>query len=474
MENLEIPALIPLTEEGEQDCACGRESASASLFPSKESNQFSLLMPLNQSSGLYRKDLGHGWALFHNPSKFSPPSILNSSACTLVDAFQSPISPERAIQMTGLPLEASASFLKEAVQAGLLVPADGSSELEEPPNPHALTLWLALTFNCNLSCRYCYVPSMPLSMTEGEGKRAVDWAIAKLKEQGLKALKIKYAGGEPLLCFDLLKAIHEYAQRKAWEENLELREVVLTNGTLLEHETLAFLREEGIAVMLSIDGLGSEQGLLRPLAGGGDSLPLVLRAIELAQSEGSKLFLSATVTSLNLEGLPKLADLAMDLGGPLSLNFYRPNGVGVALLPNPGQLIKVFREIGELVKERLGQGKGPAPNLDLIHPASPSPYPCQGGISFFAFGPGGAFAPCPMLLGKSSASFKPSPVDEDPHCWACFWRYLCGGGCPLLRNHHYCQAYRELIPLWLELKAQAQRVMITLARRLPRALHAFA
>ncbi len=456
MDNLEIPALIPLTEEGEQDCACGRESTSASWFSSEESNQFSLLMPLKQSPGLYRKDLGHGQTLFYNPSKFSPPSLVNSSACTLLDAFQSPIPPERAIKITGLPLEDSVSFLKEAVGAGLLVSAEGSSEFEKLPNPPALTIWLALTFNCNLSCHYCYVSSTPLNMTEEEGKRAVDWAIAKLKEQGLKALKIKYAGGEPLLYFDLLKAIHEYAKRKVWEENVELTEVVLTNGTLLERETLAFLKGEGIAVMLSLDGLGSEQGLLRPFADGGDSLPLVLRAIELAQSEGARLFLSATVTHLNLEGLPKLVDLAMDLGWPLSLNFYRPDGRGDALLPNPGRLIEVFRGIGELVRERLSQGKGPVPNLDLIHLASPSPYPCQSGISFFAFGPGGTFAPCPVLLGKGDESFRPLPVDAVPHCRACTWRYLCGGGCPLLRDRHYCQVYRELIPLWLELKAQAQ------------------
>ena len=457
MENTEIPFLIPLAEEGEQDCACGRESASASRFSSQEGNQFSLLMPLKQPYGLYRKDLGHGWALFYNPSKFSPPSVLNSSACTLVDAFQSPISPERALQLTGLPLEASASFLKEAVQAGLLVSADGSSEFEGPPNPPAFTLWLALTFNCNLRCRYCYVPRMPLSMTEGEGKKAVDWAIAKLREQGLKALKIKYAGGEPLLHFDLLKAIHEYARRRAWEENVELTEIVLTNGTLLDREALSFLKGEGIAVMLSLDSLSSEQGLLRPLADGGDSLPLVLQAIELAQSEGARLFLSATVTSLNLEGLPELVDLTMDLGWPLSLNFYRPNGGGGALRTKPGRLIEVFREIGELVKGRLAQGKGPVPNLDLIHLSSPSPYPCQGGISFFAFGPGGAFATCPMLLGKENASLRPLLVDEDPHCRACSWRYLCGGGCSLIGGHYYCQAYRELIPLWLELKAQAQK-----------------
>ncbi len=458
MENLEVPTLTPLTEEGEQDCACGRESASAPGFALEESNQFSLLMPLKQSPGLYRKDLGNGLTLFYNPSKFAPPSILNSSACTLLDAFQRPVSPERVLQITGLPLEASASFLKEAVKAGLLVSANGPSGFETFPKPTALTLWLALTFNCNLRCRYCYVTSAPLSMTEEEGKRAIDWAIAKLKEQGLKALKIKYGGGEPLLHFELLKAIHGYAKYRAWEEDVELTEVVLTNGTLLGREALSFLKGEGIAVMLSLDSLGAEQGFLRPLANGEDSLPSVLRAIELALNEGSRLFLSATVTSLNLEGLPRLVYLAMDLGWPLSLNFYRPNGTDLTLSPDLGRLIEAFRELGELVRERLGQGKGLVPNLDLIHPASPSPYPCQGGNTFFAFGPGGAFAPCPMLLGRGSGAFKPLPVDEDPLCRDCLWRHLCGGGCRLLKGHYYCKAYRELIPVWLELKAQAQKV----------------
>ncbi len=458
----EIPLLLPLAEEGEQDCACGRESASFPDFAPGKTPELSLSTPLRHPPGLYWKELDQEHSLAYNPQGFSPPHVLNHTADRILNAFRRPLTPEEASRALGLPLDALLPVLQEMAEAGLLIPASDSPAPQATLSHSGLVLWLALTFNCNLRCRYCYVPLSPLDMTEEDGRKAVDWAIGKLRERGWKRLKLKYAGGEPLLRFDLLKSVHGYARRKAQEAGVTLREVVITNGTLLEPDILSFLRDEGIAIVLSIDGLGPEHGYLRPSADGEDSLPLVLRALDLALKANCSLSLLATITSANLAGIPELVGFAMDLGLPLSLNFCRSSRADDPLLPAPEGLVRVLRGAWGVARGKLSQGKGPIPVLDLIHLASPSPYPCRAGLNFFAFGPGGTSASCPMLLGKSGGfSFKPSPVEANAHCRWCRWRYLCGGGCPLSGDaHRYCLVYRELIPLWLELEASEAKALL--------------
>ncbi len=417
--NPEAPFLLPLLENGEQDCACGRESAYCLPYPSVESLQFSLFKPF------YHAELGNGYSIFYNPLSLYPPWILNPTARI---------------------------FLEDSLNSHH---SNFSSPIPHPPRE--FTIWLALTFNCNLRCRYCYVELSRSNMAEEEGKKAIDWAIRNLQKKGMTSLKIKYAGGEPLLCFDLLKNLHEYARRTAKEKGLAIKEIILTNGTLLKQETISFLQGEGIALMISLDSLGWAQGFLRPLADGGDSLPQVLRTIEIALKENCQLFLSTTVTSVNFREIPGLVNFAMELGVPLSLNLYRFTERSNQLQPPTGELIKVLREAGGIVRKHLNLKGGPVPTMDLLHLARPSPYPCQAGFTFFALGPNGAFASCPMLLKERVRNLCTfALIDADEHCRECNWRYLCGGGCPLLKStHYYCKVYREIIPLWLELEGLA-------------------
>lgn len=120
-------------------------------------------------------------------------------------------------------------------------------------------LVLELTWQCNLRCEYC-IYSEHYRETRGYGnqrmtfetaKRAIDMFLARSSRA--KDRCIAFFGGEPLLCFPLLKACVEYADSVVQDSrNLNYR--ITTNGTLLTPEVVSFLVKNEVRIGISLDG----------------------------------------------------------------------------------------------------------------------------------------------------------------------------------------------------------------------------
>ena len=75
---------------------------------------------------------------------------------------------------------------------------------------------LSLTHNCNLSCRYCYSGrKFEKEMSFVTAQKIVDFAmnITPINQK----IEFSFFGGEPLLCFDLIKQIIDYIRGKERE-----------------------------------------------------------------------------------------------------------------------------------------------------------------------------------------------------------------------------------------------------------------
>ncbi len=123
---------------------------------------------------------------------------------------------------------------------------------------HRRLLTLELTHQCNLACKYCVFgehynqtrDANSESMSLDIAKQAVtDFLNHKPKEAG-----IGFYGGEPLLEFNLLKAVVFYAESLSRDSNMDVRFSVTTNGTLLTDEKIHFLALHKFSVMISLDG----------------------------------------------------------------------------------------------------------------------------------------------------------------------------------------------------------------------------
>lgn len=132
----------------------------------------------------------------------------------------------------------------------------GSDRLPPACGPTALrNAEVVLTSRCNLACGYCYQNAKRAGRMEWETLRAaVDLLLASQQPQ----VRLLLYGGEPLLELPLIRRAVEYAegQRPAGKE---IRFVLITNGTLLDAQTAAFLEARRFKVQLSFDGVPAAQ-----------------------------------------------------------------------------------------------------------------------------------------------------------------------------------------------------------------------
>lgn len=116
---------------------------------------------------------------------------------------------------------------------------------------------LMLTYGCNLNCVYCFekYKDPHKRMSIATAKSIVDKEIHRIHDLNQDAvLKFDLFGGEPLLCFPLIKELCEWA----WQQDYPLQYYfsITTNGTLLNDNIKDWLRQhkERISLVMSIDG----------------------------------------------------------------------------------------------------------------------------------------------------------------------------------------------------------------------------
>lgn len=162
-------------------------------------------------------------------------------------------------------------------------------------------LSVVATSACNLACGYCYRRcAAPRSLAWPDLKRTLDWA----RDPPGGALEVVFTGGEPLLVPGLLRRAVRYLRRPA-TPGPPVTVRVLSNGTLLDEDLLAFLRDHDVHLNLSCDGVAAAQerrgrGTWRRLDG-----LLAVAAARHPRWFETRLQVTATVTGANL---PYLAD----------------------------------------------------------------------------------------------------------------------------------------------------------------------
>ena len=104
-------------------------------------------------------------------------------------------------------------------------------------------LYIYTTWNCNFKCIHCWVDGGEQT-NEFVKKEDLFELIRQGINMGLK--QIKWTGGEPLLCWELIKeTILAFPN---------IRYFIESNGYLLDEEKIVFLREHKVAIAISLNG----------------------------------------------------------------------------------------------------------------------------------------------------------------------------------------------------------------------------
>lgn len=109
-----------------------------------------------------------------------------------------------------------------------------------------------MTNKCNLNCIYCQAQDHNAYqkgfMTKAVAFKAIDIAL----ESPSQHLSFEFQGGEPLLNFNVIKAMIEYAE--ANKKNKIIDYTIVSNFSLMSDEIADFIIEKKIQICTSLDG----------------------------------------------------------------------------------------------------------------------------------------------------------------------------------------------------------------------------
>lgn len=177
-----------------------------------------------------------------------------------------------------------------------------------------------VTTVCNMSCIYCQanngVECSHLIMNKEMAEKAVDIALQSPEQ----SLCFEFQGGEPLVNFDIIKHIVQYAE--IHKETHEIAYTVVTNLTLLNDEMLDFFVQYNFGISTSVDGSELVHNNNRPYADGSGTFKKVINSVERVRKAGLQVGAIETTTRFSLNFPKEIVHAYVDMG--FESIFIRP------------------------------------------------------------------------------------------------------------------------------------------------------
>lgn len=177
-----------------------------------------------------------------------------------------------------------------------------------------------VTTSCNMSCVYCQanngVESSHLVMDKEMAERAVDIALQSPEP----SLGFEFQGGEPLLNFDIIEHIVEYAEEHKGYHDIAY--TVVTNLTLLTEKMLEFFVKYNFGISTSVDGDELVHNNNRVFANGTGTFSTVMKSVDTVRKAGLHVGAIQTTTRYSLKYPKEIVRTYAELG--FDSIFIRP------------------------------------------------------------------------------------------------------------------------------------------------------
>lgn len=321
------------------------------------------------------------------------------------------------------------------------------------------SLSINVTQVCNLHCVYCAAGG---DGTYGDAIKRISvektlpqikFFLEKASENSI--FRITYIGGEPLLYPEALRIIHDYAAELCAAKNIELKEVVVTNGTLFNDKAIEVLGHLKASITVSLDGAADVNDQLRPSASG--------RGVTSQVVSGLKTLLQG-----RLEGLPVKGIGVSGVFGRRNPNLLRAyefyQSLGVDWFDFTYDHLETEASVNESYVDEMqkvmalafaNDGESGLRKIKLIDnyfsmldEQRPVRNYCGAGKSYLVIDARNDLYSCPWLSGKTSEKMgQGTQLNEasrqklaedlvDLHgCQSCWARGLCGGGCMFIHEN---------------------------------------
>ena len=324
-------------------------------------------------------------------------------------------------------------------------------------------LCLHVAHTCNLNCSYCFASQGKFHgeralMSFEVGKRALDFLIENSGSR--RNLEVDFFGGEPLMNWDVVKRLVEYARSVENQAGKNFRFTLTTNGVLIDDDVIDFANREMSNVVLSLDGRKEIHDRFRvDYAGNGSFDKIVPKFQKLVKARGGKnYYMRGTFTHANpdfLKDIEAMLELGFDQLSmePVVCAAGDPSALTEADKPI---VMEQYEKLAEKMLERRKQGRPFTFYHYMIDlEGGPCIYKrisgCGSGTEYMAVTPWGDLYPCHQFVGDEKfllgnvfdgvtnrsmqSEFRNCNVYTRPECADCWAKLYCSGGCAANAYH---------------------------------------
>ena len=278
---------------------------------------------------------------------------------------------------------------------------------------------LNLTTDCNMRCEYCYASA-------GDKKEYMTYetAVKTIDElrriNNYETVKVLFHGGEPLLCYDVIKKVIEHYK----EENINnLDYYIQTNCVLLDEEKIIFFKDNDVKISISIDGNEECSNKCRVLTDGTNSIKCIKKAIDLLNKHKVKINALAVLNKNNYKRVRNIIDFYVENNiYDFSFNYFIKGGRGNKnshLALSNEELFETTKELINVIEDYYKKGirlhEKNVYYLIKMYKDKKKYYmcansPCGAGLNIFGITPSGEIFPCDDL--SSVKKFSLGNINE--------------------------------------------------------------
>ena len=360
-------------------------------------------------------------------------------------------------------------------EMGISIEAPGHNLSDNAPYSKSAVTQICLNVSqtCNLNCVYCYGDDGEYGrrglMKSDIAFKAVDWLIKFSGNK--KTIIITFFGGEPLLNFNLIKKVVEYAKGKAPLFNKKVLFTITTNGCFLDNRVIDFLNQENFSIVVSCDGDLKAQQINRPFKSAIGSHKIIENNIaNLISSRKLKTNTSAriTVTKQN-------ADLQTQVAYLSKLGFKKVNWAEAIFSSESSmqeqfkltsddynEILEYFDYLADTTIVAIKKREYPSdtrliPHIIRLHNKTKRYFFCGVGRGIVGISIDGDIYPCHRFVGNDDYKIGNVKLEnaleykstlnlgvKNNICSACWARYFCGGGC--VHEYTYSANSEQNIP----------------------------
>ncbi len=338
-----------------------------------------------------------------------------------------------------------------------------SGQLKAKTSGVVKALCLHVAHTCNLNCAYCFASQGKYKgnraiMSLEVGKRALDFLV---ENSGTRHnLEVDFFGGEPLMNFQMIKDLVEYARTIEKKYNKNFRFTLTTNGLNIDDDVIEFANREMSNVVLSLDGRKEIHDRYRVDYNGEGSFDRIVPKFQkLVSARGGKnYYMRGTFTHAN-------PDFLQDIKQMLDLGFTELSMEPVVCAPGDASeltaedmpiITEQYEKLADLMLEKDKEGK-PFTFYHYMIDLEDGPCiykrisGCGSGTEYMAVTPWGDLYPCHQFVGEEKFKLGDiwqgvtnSSVREEffscnvyarPECKDCWAKLYCSGGCAANAYH---------------------------------------